>query len=31
LATVGLSGNMADDITENDLRLEQGLNRRGAY
>lgn len=31
LATVGISGNTANDITENHLRVEQGLNIRGAY
>ncbi len=31
LATVGISGNTNNDITENDLREEQGQNPRGAY
>ncbi|MCE2504178.1 MAG: hypothetical protein J4G05_09010 [Chlorobi bacterium] len=31
LATVGLKYNKKDDVTENDIRKEQGQNKRGAY
>lgn len=31
VATVGLRYNNKDDITENDLRWEHGLELRGAY
>lgn len=30
-ATVGLKYNKKDDITENDIRAEHGLDLRGAY
>lgn len=30
-ATIGIKGNGINDITENDLRREQGLDIRGAY
>ena len=31
LRTIGLSGNNSSDITENQIRSEQGQNPRGGY
>jgi hypothetical protein len=31
MATIGTKHNKKDDITENDLRKEQGVEERGAY